>query len=56
MVHSRLTGQTAYNNEKKDAHHWIYVEFVSRRAHRKSVDARRDFFLVDVICNRREKV
>ena len=40
---------TAANNQKEDAHHWIYVEFASRRAHRNNVDARRDFFLVDVI-------
>ena len=40
--------QTAANNEKKDAHHWIYIEFASRRAHGNGIDARRDFFLVDV--------
>ncbi len=38
-----------HNNEKKDAHHWVYIEFASRRAHRNNMDARRGFFLVNVI-------
>ncbi len=44
-------GATADNNEKKDTHYWIYIEFASRRAHGNSVDVRRDFFLLDVIRN-----
>ena len=41
----------AANSQKKDAHHWIYFEFASRRAHGESVDARRDFFLASVSRN-----
>ena len=48
---SSAAKQRAYNKEKKDAHHWIYIEFASRRAHANNVDARRDFFLADVICH-----
>ena len=36
------------NNQKEDAHYGTRIEFASRRAHRNNVDARRDFFLVDV--------
>ncbi len=43
----------ATNNQKEDAHHWEYFEFASRRAHGNNMDARRDFFLVDVIRKRR---
>ena len=42
-------GRAAANNEEKDAHHWIYIEFASRRAHRNNMDARRDFFVAEVI-------
>ncbi len=45
-------GARTPNNEKKDAHHWIYIEFASRRAHGNNVEARRDFFLVNVSCHR----
>ena len=46
-----LSRRPADNNEKKDAHHWIYIEFASRRARGNNVDARRNFFLVDVSRN-----
>ena len=41
--------QRTDNSQKEDAHYWLYVEFASRRAHRKNVVVRRDFFLADVI-------
>ena len=52
---SGMEPRAAYNNEKKDAHHEIYIEFASRRAHRNNVDARRDFFLVDVMRHARQR-
>jgi hypothetical protein len=46
----------AANSQKEAAHHWTYMEFASRRAHGKNMDARRDFFLADVEQNASHKL
>jgi hypothetical protein len=52
LIYSQHGANGRYQEPEKDVHHWVYIEFASRRAHGNNhakrvgaVDARRDFFL-----------